>query len=228
MMVSRLGGIFIALILALLASELSAQERPCTDQQIDDILFARILEGNNNHSVLQPVPVIVRVTKDYAEYEALSKELKRMSTSVRPIIALEELRQFEGVAEIEDDYRELTAGVFVVVDPEFMSEGSPKFNELLTTYRDAVFTDEYNMVIDPFLDTLDKGPLFVQVAPAPSATNLAYRIEAAAAAMRVPRLMISERFRKYQGSLATMIDLSKEREPVVVRCIMEYFKRATD
>jgi hypothetical protein len=225
-MPSRLIG--IAILLALLSSEVCAQELPCTDQQLDDILFARVLEGNFEHSVIPPVPVFVRVTKDFAEYEALAKELERITTSVRPIIALKEIRRFQNTAEIEHDYQSLTAGAFVIVDSEFMAEGSPKFNTLLTTYRDAVLTDETNILIDPYLDTLDKGPLFVQVAPTPNASNLAYRIEAVAAAMRVPRLLISERFGKYQGLLATRTDLDQEREPIVVRCIMGYFKRATD
>jgi hypothetical protein len=100
-----------------------------------------------------------------------------------------------------------------------MTSGVPKYNEILSTYKDTLLNEKTTVFLDPFLDVIDKQPIFVQLVPGVNVTNLAYRIEGIALLMRYPKLLIAKDFTHYLGELPEERIVDERRKQIVVDCI---------
>jgi hypothetical protein len=108
-----------------------------------------------------------------------------------------------------------------VIDPELMKSGKPKYNNVLRgAFKDANLDSRTTAFVDPYLDTVWKTPTFIHLRPGPNPINLAYRIEVTAILLRFPKLLLSERFMKYSGGLATEESPSDDRDAIIAECIV--------
>jgi hypothetical protein len=139
-------------------------------------------------------------SKDFltATAEALGN-LRRTEAALIRSVALE-TSEDGGSVESKFVKTQSAYNAFVVLDSEFMSGVSPKYNGVLDFYKDKDLRRSV-MIIDHYL-TADRFAAFVQVTTKQGAESAALLIEAAAAVVAHPRLAWSSDFLRY-GSLLT-------------------------
>jgi hypothetical protein len=173
---------------------------------------------------LQRIPLQVRVWGEQADIESLADQLRMLSAGSQSVWFVDSIRNVDSVQTIEEEFRRIKRGAYLVVDREFMLGDLPKYNNALENYRNNVFHEGLNLklIFDPYLDVVDNQAIFAQLVPGHNATNLAYKIEGAAILMRFPGLLGAESFTSYVGELSDKREVDQDREQIISRCIEDF------
>jgi hypothetical protein len=216
--VRLIGGVLAAHLVAIPLGEAQSTGAECVYPEIHKEVLSSIDHfGGVNH--MKVVRVYVRVLGSKANVNDLIKQLQGLGSTEHPVWFVDSVEARVDGDSIVDEFRTTKEGAFIVVDGEFMTGGVPKYNEILSTYKDTALHEKTTVFLDPFLDVIDKQPIFVQLVPGLNVTNLAYRIEGIALLMRYPKLLIAKDFTRYLGELPEEQIADEKRKQIIVDCV---------
>ena len=138
---------------------------------------------------------------------------------------------FDEEMEVEQIYRRGT-GMVAVIDPQFMKEGKPKYNNLLLSFKDTTIAADQILILDPWpigesLPNARPDRVFIQITNTITPEMLPYLLELAAYLWYDPSLFSTPEF-AYYGSRVTdeaadggSLNPStlEMREVVIVNCL---------
>lgn len=128
--------------------------------------------------------------------------------------------------QILSQFRAYKGDAFFVLDSQLMLGGAPKFNAVLSAFKDVDLTDQ-SIIIDPLPGSEAKLPLFVQIVANGDAEVLTYRIEATIGLLQFQGLWGSPTYKRY--ALATGQDhatpeIRQSHEEVMDACIVRQLR----
>jgi hypothetical protein len=138
---------------------------------------------------------------------------------------------FDEETEVEQIYRQGT-GMVAVIDPQFMKEGKPKYNDLLLSFKDTTIAADQILILDPWpigenTPTAKPDRAFIQITNTITPEMLPYLLELATYLWYDSSLFSTLEFAQYAslvtdeaadgGSLHP--STLEMREAVVVNCL---------